>query len=264
MALGVVAPAWTRLTSFHSKRGFAMTDHVFKLKERFSPADNTIACRFDTTSAPDFDFQPGQTADFTLEDLTATDNKGNQRTFSLASSPHHKGSVMIATRLGSSAFKKALATRPLGTPVKVTGPMGSFTLHKNAKRPAILLAGGIGITPFHSIIEWAAHQKLPHQIRLFYANHAPKQAAFLADLERWQTENPNFKFIATVTVPEPGWKYETGRIDQGMLKRHLGGLEGAVYYIAGPPGLVTAMRQTLLDTGVSEDDLRTEEFSGYE
>ena len=59
------------------------------------------------------------------------------------------------------------------------------------------------------------------------------------------------------------WRGETVLIDKEMLSRHLGVLQGPIYYIAGPPDMVAAMRQTLVSAGVEEDDIRAEEFAGY-
>lgn len=94
-------------------------------------------------------FTPGQFGDFTLTDPPYTDAKGNTRTFSFAGAPESDG-IMIATRMRDSAFKRSLATLPIGTPVQLMGPMGSFTLHKDSGRPAVFLTGGIGITPVRS------------------------------------------------------------------------------------------------------------------
>jgi len=59
------------------------------------------------------------------------------------------------------------------------------------------------------------------------------------------------------------WRGETGHINKDMFTRHLLSLQGPIYYLAGPPAMVAAMRRTLIEAGVDEDDIRTEEFSGY-
>jgi Na+-transporting NADH:ubiquinone oxidoreductase subunit NqrF len=81
-----------------------------------------------------------------------------------------------------------------------------------------------------------------------------------------ETTNPNFRLICTMTEMSKSkkeWNGETGLIDKPMLSRHLGVLQGPIYYIAGPPAMVTAMRETLVSAGVEEDDIRSEEFAGY-
>jgi ferredoxin-NADP reductase len=144
--------------------------------------------------------------------------------------------------------------------------MGSFTLHQNVTKPAVLLAGGIGITPFRSMIHDITARNPPRSIWLFYSNNCPEEAAFLDDLHTVASTVPTFHFVPTMTSraeSKPLWRGETGRIDREMMKRHLTDLHGPVYYVAGPPGMVTAMREMLVAAGVDEDDIRSEEFSGY-
>jgi ferredoxin-NADP reductase len=234
-----------------------------KLTSREEIAEGTMAFHFEKPAS--FDFQAGQTADVTLLNPPQTDDEGNTRTFSIASPPHRE-ELMFATRMRDSAFKRSLKSVPLGTELKLDGPMGSFTLHKNAKKPAVFLAGGIGVTPFLSIVAQAAHDKLPHQLYLFYSNHRPEDAPFLDFLRRVEKENSAFHFIPTMTDMEKSkraWEGERGFIDHAMLIKSLNNLDGPIYYLAGPPAMVAAMRKMLLDTKVDEDDIRTEEFAGY-
>lgn len=144
--------------------------------------------------------------------------------------------------------------------------MGSFTLHKNSAKPALFLAGGIGITPFSSIVRQADHDRAPHKIYLFYSNRRPEDAAFLEALLELEKSNSNFRLIATMTQmsnSKKKWDGETGLIKKDMLSRRLGNLQGPIYYVAGPPAMVTDMRKMLVASGVDEDDIRSEEFAGY-
>ena len=84
--------------------------------------------------------------------------------------------------MSDTAFKRVLKTMPLGTEVRIVGPFGSLILHQNADRPAVFLAGGIGITPFRSMLLQATEQKLPYHLILFYSNRRPEDAAFLEEL----------------------------------------------------------------------------------
>jgi ferredoxin-NADP reductase len=233
------------------------------LRTREMVAEGTMAFHFDRP--PGFEFIPGQTVDITLNNPPETDAEGNTRTFSIASAPADPG-LMITTRLRDTAFKRVLRSTALPSEVKIDGPHGSFTLHKNPAKAAVFLAGGIGITPFFSIAQQAARTRLPHQIYLFYSNHRPEDAPFLTTLRQLAEQNANFHFIPTMTDVERSkmeWRGERGVIDREMLERHLPSLQGPIYYIAGPPGMVTAMRQMLANAGADEDDIRTEEFAGY-
>ena len=167
---------------------------------------------------------------------------------------------MIATRMRDSAFKRFLAAAPIGTQVEIEGPAGVMVLHEDAARPAVFLAGGIGITPFLAMARDAAKRDLPHQIVLFYSNRRPEHAAFLAELERLQ--GPKFRLVATMTEA-PDWKGERRFISRELLAEHLPDLRAPVYYFAGPPAMTMAMQGMLTELGVSEDDMRSEEFYGY-
>jgi ferredoxin-NADP reductase len=237
--------------------------HTANLNGREQVAEGTMAFYFDKPDG--FEFRAGQAIDVTLLNPPETDAEGNIRTFSIASPPfEHR--LMIATRMRDSAFKRVLKSMPLGTAVKIDGPSGSLTLHKNSSKPAVFLAGGIGITPFLSILRQAAYEKLPHLLFLFYCNRRPEDAPFLDTLNELQKTNPNFRFVPTMTQLEKShqaWTGQTGLIDSSILTNTLSSMQGPIYYIAGPPAMVTAMRQVMVAAGADEDDIRTEEFAGY-
>src|SRR5437016_5653640 len=165
-----------------------------------------------------------------------------------------------------AAFKRVLSAAATGTRVKIDGPFGNLILHNNAARPAVILAGGIGITPFRSMLFRAAKEKLPHRIFLFYSNRRPEDAPFLEELQALQKENSNYKLVATMNEMDKShqpWHGETGLIDKEMLSRYLKDAVSPIYYIAGPPGMVKGLRTMINGTEVDDDDIRTEECDGY-
>jgi len=234
-----------------------------RLKEKEHLAEGTMGFYF--AKPEGFQFKAGQYLDITLVDPPETDAEGNIRSLSIASAPEDEH-LLVATRMRDTAFKRVLGMAPLDFEINMEGPMGSFILHNNSAKPAVFLAGGIGITPFSSIIRHAAKAKLPHKLYLFYSNRRPEDAAFMPILQELEKENPNFKFIPSMSEMNKSaqaWNGETGFINREMLARHLPALQGPIYYIAGPPAMVAAMRQMLNAAGVDEDDIRTEEFAGY-
>lgn len=234
-----------------------------RLISREEIAERTMAFRFE--KPVNWTFKAGQSLDMTLLNPPETDTEGNKRAFSIASAPH-EDTLMIATRMRDTAFKRTLKSISLGTGVQIEGPFGDLTLHNNTSKAAVLLAGGIGITPFHSMVVRAAKEKLAHHIFLFYSNHRPEDAPFLKELQALESQNPNFKLIAAMTQmgnSRQRWDGEKGKIDRAMLEKHLSGFPSAIYYVTGPPGFVAGMRAILADSGIDDDDIRTEEFAGY-
>ena len=234
-----------------------------KLTKREEVAEGTMAFHLEKPSG--FQHKAGQFVDLKIINPPETDDEGNTRTLSIASAPE-EDFLMVATRMRDTAFKRSIKDLPLQSEIQIDGPFGSFTLHNDASKPAVFLIGGIGITPIRSILVDAAKRSLPHNLFLFYSNRRPEDAAFLEELTSLQDENRNYKLIATMTdlaksnKPRTG---ETGYIDKAMLKRHLNDLMKPIYYVSGPPQMVTAMRELLNQSGVSEDNIKFEEFAGY-
>jgi ferredoxin-NADP reductase len=242
----------------------AMIDYQSTLLGRTEVAKGTMAFQFDKPN--NFVFKAGQYIDLTLSgsqpQIGLSD--GMTHTFSIASSPLDE-ELVVTTRARNTVFKQAISTLPIGSRARIEGPMGSFTLHNNTARPAVFLAGGIGVAPFLSMLSYATEEKLRHPMVLFYANRYLEDAAFIDALWKLERANPRFRFVPTLTrvSNNNGWKGKTGRISSEMLLTHVGILRGPIYYIAGPPTMVTAARRTLSEVGVDEDDIRTEEFAGY-
>jgi ferredoxin-NADP reductase len=234
-----------------------------RLKARHEVAENTVAFYFERPKG--FSFKAGQFADLELLDPPETDSEGNARAFTIASAPseHH---LMIVTRLRDTAFKRVLTRLPLEAMVNIEGPFGTLILPDTMRKPFVFLAGGIGITPFRSMLVQAVHDQLPNRLFLFYANRRPEDAAFLEELQTLQHTNSHFTFIPTMTNLESShskWSGETGYCNQTMLKKYLGEIDQPHYYVVGPPKMVDGMRTMLNEAGIGKTQFRSEKFSGY-
>jgi ferredoxin-NADP reductase len=240
-----------------------MSAYQSTLLGRTEVAEGTMAFQFEKPK--DFVFKAGQYIDLTLLGSHAGSSNGLTHTFSIASSPFDE-ELLVTTRMRRTIFKQALSVLPIGTGARIEGPMGSFSLHNNTSRLAVFLAGGIGIAPFLSMVSYATAEKLRHPIILFYANRYLEDAAFINALWKLERANPRFRFVPTLTRianDNGAWRGKTGYISSEMLFAQIGILRGPIYYIAGPPTMVAAMRRTLAEVGVDGDDIRTEEFAGY-
>ncbi len=205
-----------------------------------------------------FSFRPVQ---FTFLGLK-TDRGLDVRPMSLASAPT-RPNLEYGVRLSESAFKHAFVALQPGDSVVLQGPFGHFVLEE--KRPAVLLAGGIGITPLKGMAEYASDKALPIPVRLLYSNSDEEDIAYRSELEELETQNSRFRVIHTLTGNDvsKGWKGLVGRIGKRQLKEATKGLDRPVYYACGKPGMVMAMMRLLSEAGIPEEDIRVELFRGY-
>ena len=234
-----------------------------KLTGREMIASGTMA--FHLSKPEGFDHKAGQWIRLTLTGSGAKDSKGASRVLSIVSAPYEP-QLTVATRLSDSAFKRRMKELPEGAQLGLAGPNGSLTLPEDPTRPAVFIAGGIGITPFLSMLRHVTHCAVVLHITLFYSNGEPAAAAFLGEMEELEKTNPNFRLIATMTELQEKdvvWMGETETIDQEMLARHLPDLRAPVYYCVGPPAMIASTKEMLELAGVASQDVFFEEFTGY-
>ncbi len=265
-----------------------------RLAEREQIADATYAFQFDLGSQP-FEYRPGQTVDLIEPDPKYKDEAGNRRTFSIADAPGRER-LLVATRDRGSAFKRSLIEAPLGARVDLEGPYGSFTLPQ-VPSDVVLLAGGIGVTPFRSMVEDTRERSLDHTLTLIHSSRTPEEAPFLDELIRWGVESaketssgkvprkhrwdarnsgastatssgrPPFVYVPTMTQAarsKRGWQGERRRVAPDLLDDLLpADRNSSIYYVAGPERFVQGAVDALKKVGVEEDQIRFEEFPGY-
>ncbi len=217
-----------------------------------------------------FHFKAGQHVRLTLIDPPETDNEGDSRFFSLASTPQDS-ELTIAMRMRDTAFKRILNDMPLGSKVRVQilldSPHSAFALHEDVHCPAVFIAGGIGIVPAYSMIKDALQRKLQHQILLLYSNRRLEDSAFLAELVKLADKHPQFKLVSTMTnvsKSDQQWGGLTGRIDEAFIKKYVPDVTKPRYYVSGLPGMTSAMQGVLAACGVPETHIMAEEFSGFD
>lgn len=233
-----------------------------KIVDKREIANGTLEVVFEKPA--ELEFRAGQFADYTLIDPPETDDEGNTRGFSITAAPH-EDYIGFATRLRDTAFKRVLKNLPIGSELKFDGPYGDFTLQKNESKPAVFIMGGIGVTPVRSIIAQATHDKTGHKITLLHSNKTPADAPFQDDFQALAEENPNFKFVPVASDDAPAdFDGERGLINADLIKKYVADFDNTIFYLAGPPGMVKAMRHILVDElKADEDNIKTEEFDGY-
>ena len=235
------------------------------LEKRHLPGTDVVTFRFTKEGYPDY--KAGQFAFFPINGVE-NDRKGAVRHFSLASSPT-EDVLIISTRLRDSPYKRQLSALQAGAKIMVSKPQGNFVLDDDHTGIAVLLSGGIGVTPFRSMIKYATDKQLPTKIVLFDSNRNSQNILYKYEFDSWANQNRKLKVVYTVTDEQVGaakWNGERGRIDVPMLERHLTSEEmnSAIFYLCGSPGMLYAMRDLLQkDLGISEERIRSEEFTGY-
>lgn len=255
---GMALTQWRRKSFLRPAATFAS-----QLTGKQEIAKGTWALRL---SKPEgFRFVAGQAVYVSLPGLEKPDASGQVRTFSIASAPGD-GELEIAIRLTDTSFKRYLTSADIGAAVQVEGPYGDLALHADAHRPAVLLAGGIGVTPFRSMVLDAVNRALPHRLFLFYSNRKPEDAALIDELRELEKENQQFTLIPTFTEGEAvqqGNAVEHGYITAEMIAKHVGDLAAPIFYVAGPPAMVSAMEGVLESAGVDQRNVHAEKFAGY-
>jgi len=210
------------------------------------------------------DYSAGQYAFFKLEGVSG-DPKGPIRHFSIASSPTEQD-LIISTRIRDTPYKQKLASLEEGTKIPAWGPQGEFVLHDDHSMPAVFLSGGIGVTPFRSMLKFATDKQLPLKITVFDSNRNRQNILYQDEFDSWAGQNKNVEIVYTTTDEDAGaWSGERGRIDKPMLERHLSRDEigNAIFYICGPPGMLKAMQELLKQEQIPKERIKVEEFTGY-
>jgi ferredoxin-NADP reductase len=212
-----------------------------------------------------FRFLAGQYCLVSVPDIGFQDDRGLRRTFSISSSPLDK-ELLFVTKLSGSALKRTMAEMAPGCAVTLGQPLGALTLPENTATPLAFLAGGVGIAPFRSMCRYAADAATGHTITLFYSSRTPEETPFLDELTAMPERNSRLRVVATMTRvgEDPArWSGLTGRLSAEMIKGQCAAWESAGYYIAGPPVMADAMRQTLEEMHIPQGRIKIELFAGY-
>ena len=218
-------------------------------------------------------YTAGQFAFFDIGGVN-NDPKGPIRHFTISSSPT-EDFIMFTTRMRDSPYKKRLSALEDGAKVKVKGPEGQFVLHDDYSKPAVFLSGGIGVTPFRSMIKYTTDKRLPLKIVMFDSNKDPENILFKKEFDDWTTLNKNLRIIYTISenkhdenlpTVRNDWKGEYGRINKAMILKYLDNtlLDNSIFYICGPPSMLKAMQLLLQEElEISKEKIKVEEFTGY-
>ena len=215
-----------------------------------------------------FYFRPERTVRYTAGqfiELTIPhprpDERGIKHWFTLSSSPDHE-LLSITTKFAgdkSSSFKRALFSLKTGTKLHMSDPMGDFVLPKLIQTPLIFVAGGIGITPFHSMLEWLADVMETRPIKFLYGVTSEDEIIFQQTFDR-----ANVHVTVVVANPSSSWGGERGPLSVELILGLEKPSDDTLIYISGPEQMVESLREDLLKHDVRKDQIVGDYFPGYE
>jgi ferredoxin-NADP reductase/nitrite reductase/ring-hydroxylating ferredoxin subunit len=230
-----------------------------------------VSFKFSRTDAQNhLNYKAGQ---YSVVDLgTKEDPEGPTRSFTIASSPSEEDFILISTRIRDTPFKKKLASMDIGSPVNITAPLGEFVLPTDYSNPLVFLSGGIGVTPFRSMLKYVTDNQLPVKIIVFDSNRNQGNILYKEEFDEWAKLNKNLKIVYTIADDpsavdkENSWGGERGYINQAMLTKYLTSIQlnNSIFYICGPPAMLNAMQKLLeVDLNIPKQRIKIEEFTGY-
>ena len=237
--------------------------YILKFKEKISTGPDT----YDFVFNPDqkLKFEPGQYLEWTLGHANS-DSRGNRRYFTVASSPEeNEARLGIKFYPESSSFKKALLSINPGATIVAGQRAGDFILPKDKHQKLVFIAGGIGITPFRSMIKHllATHEERP--IVLFYSNRIADEITYKEVFDEAQ-RNLKIKTVYTLTdknsIPSH-WTGYSGRLDAGMLAKEVPDYKERTFYLSGPRSMVVGFEEVLRGLGIAKKHIKTDFFPGF-
>jgi predicted ferric reductase len=178
--------------------------------------------------------------------------------FTISSSP--AGEELCISVKGSGDFTSGVGKTEVGDKASVLAPYGRFSYLLNSERKKLVfIAGGIGITPFLSMIRYMRDSDSKKETVLFYCSRTQWGIAHREELDA--IAGGKVKVIHVLSKPETAWQGEKGRISAEIIQRYVSGLENTGFYICGPPPMMDSARQVLLSIGVDASEIHTERFS---
>lgn len=198
-----------------------------------------------------FDFSPGQYVMITYRNSSGVYE--DKHAFSLACSPINKNSIRLGIKI-QGFFTQGLKKLQAGQEVLVSGPYGQFVFDEQKTPSSVFIAGGIGITPFISYLEYAADKKLTNKLYLIYSAKSKPSTSFLKELTSLECQNPNLSILYVFSE-------EDGRLTSKAIINFIGDIQNKSFYLCGPIAFMNAMTTNLYELNVSKKSIFTEAFS---
>lgn len=234
--------------------------YILQSNQPLGPSSRILTLQAVDSEKP-LPFLPGQYAGISFRNHN---HDSPVRCFSLVSSPDQNSILQFGIRLGGG-YTKSIANLTPDTPITVYGPFGSFIFPESLRQPLVYIAGGIGVTPFISMVRYATTRQLPLPITLIYSNRTRSDIPFLSELRELAQKNRHFSYKVFVTQDaaplEPEADIEYGKVTPQALRRTAtSNLSASRCYICGPTAFMNAMARSLRSLDVPEDSIIIESF----
>ncbi len=240
-----------------------LSKRVVILKQKVNLAKDTLGFIFIPNKK--LAFLPGQYMEWTLPQKKQ-DSRGNRRYFTLASSPT-EDNIQLGVKYypQASQFKQTLASLEPDSKMIIGTLAGDFTLPDDQTKKLVFIAGGIGVTPFRSMIKYLIDKNQKRDIVLFYSNKTQDEIAYKEIFDQAATVI-GLKTIYTLSdeskIP-PGWTGDKGFLTADKVKQAVPDFKQRTFYLSGPHGMVTAFEKTLAEVGVPKLQIKTDYFPGF-
>jgi glycine betaine catabolism B len=236
---------------------------ILGLKARVKAAADTFDFVFNPVKK--FSFAPGQYLEWTLGH-DSPDSRGNRRYFTIASSPTEENLIIgVKFYTSASSYKSSMGKMKEGDIIVASQLAGDFTLPKDPNKKLAFIAGGIGITPFRSMIKYLVDRNEKRDVVLFYSNKTAADIAYkqiFDEAERRMGIKTIYNLTDQKNIPA-GWSGSTGYIDGRMISEQLPDFKQRTFYLSGPRTMVEAFEKTLSGLGVHHSQIKTDFFPGF-
>ena len=218
-------------------------------------AQNTVTLRVQFPEHESINFIPGQYVMFGFLD---GEESSRSKAYSISSSPLHQGYVEVTVKR-EGPFSSRITKLKVGDKVKIRGPIGHFVFKEEYKQDIIMIAGGTGIAPFRSMLQYIKEKGLPNKVTLLYGTKIPEDIIYKDEL---QTYNRNITVAVTLSRVQEhhDWHGRKGRITGEMVQEYVDDFKNTLFYICGPDAMVHDMMKALREKGAGIRQIKVDKW----